>query len=310
MRPIVLPLSLALLTALVVGAIPTAAASGTGAAEGVTPVEATSRLATLSKVLRASAKATPGEVRSALDDVAAVYGTAGADAKEANKFRKQANALFLKALTRWKSPRGADAPNRHEAGCIRAAEILGDAAGSLDGKARAVLSRRDQGAIDNPLLKKHAAADISQEQLDASLAAVARLNSPKALDWYIKEFMHTKLAELRVLVAAHKSLRLFRDVPGVKRHAVVKAIIDRYAGVESRAHQGNSVSERAAKRLWDELRLHTVPALRHFAGSPTDAKGNALATVKAFQAWWRDHKKPKDAVWRDASKRAQQPKRP
>ena len=42
----------------------------------------------------------------------------------------------------------------------------------------------------------------------------------------------------------------------------------------------------------------TVPALQHFAGKPTNAKGEALATVRAFQVWWRSHRKPGDAAWK------------
>jgi len=298
MRPIHLLSCLFLAPLVCVGATTRSEAGELRATEDLTAVEAKGRLATLKRVLR-SRRATTLEIRSALSEVAEAYGSVGEDARARDAFRKQADPLFVKALVRWKSPRGTTTGNLHETNCIHAAHLIGQVALSLDAKARRSLSRRVQSAIGGTLLKHHEPEDISQTQLDASFAAVADISAPTALDWYLKEFMHTKIGELRVLAAAHKSLVLFRDVPGVRRRAVVKAIIDRYAGVESRAHHGHSVSERAAKRFWDEMKLYTIPALQHFAGGPTNDKDEALATVKAFQAWWRDHKKTSDAIWRD-----------
>ena len=292
-------LGLLLILAATVPARSAQAAEQKQAAEDVTPAEADARLELLTKQLRSS-KSTVIDLTAALDDVAEAYATAGKDAKARDAWRKRADQQLVKALARWKSPRGKDAEgNLHQDVAIRAAKVLGDVAKHLDPKAQASLSARVRGYVDGRSFDRALKLGISQDQLDATFAAVGRIGAPDALPWYEKHFMRTDLRQLPVLLAAHKSLVLFQAVPGKLRHMMVDQLITNYASVETQAEQGNTVAERAAKRFWDELKLYTIPALQHFAGKPTKENGEALATVAAFRAWFREHKKVNRAPWVD-----------
>lgn len=292
-----LPVTLVLV--LLCPALPVEASGRANAAEDVTPAEAEARLERLTKLLRTS-KSTNAEIVSALDEVAEAYGTAGSDARARDAWRKRADTQLLKALGRWNSPRGKDATgNLSGETAIHAAKIIGDVGAHLDAKGRAALSNRVRRYVDSTSFAKARKLGMSQEQLDATFDAIGRLGDPAALAWYEKHFMRTDQRQLPVLQAAHKSLVRFSDVPGTLRHAMVRELITRYAGVETQAQQGNTVAERAAKRFWDELKLVTIPALQHFAGKPTNDEGEALATVADFRRWFREHKSVKKAPWRD-----------
>ena len=268
--------------------------------EEVTALEATARVDALTKLLRTS-RSENIDVIAALDEVAEAYESAGADARARSAYRKRAEAQFLRALGRWKSPRGKGAKgNLHERAAVHAAKVLGDVAAHLDAKERKVLSTRVRKVIDNDLFAKRIKLGMSQDQLEATFAAVGRIGDPSSLAWYEKHHMRTSSVQLPVLIAAHKSLGLFVNVPGRWRHAMVKALTKNYVSVEAQAEQGNTVAERSAKRFWDELKLHTIPALQQFAGKPTNEEGEALVTVAAFREWFRARKNANRAPWLDA----------
>lgn len=294
-------LGLALAWALALPALPAMAAEHQQAADDVTPAEAEERLATLTRLLRSS-KSTTLDLTDAIDGVAEAYATAGKDARARDAYRKQADVQLVKALARWKAPRDRRAEgNLHEEVAIRAAKALGDVAAHLDAKARKSLFGRVRAYVDGGQFKNALKHGVSGAQLDATFAAIGHIGAPEALPWYEKQFMRTDLRLLPVLVAAHKSLVLFKDVPGKLRHMMVDELITNYASVETQAQQGNTVAERSAKRFWDELKLHTIPALQHFAGKPTNEDGEALATVAAFRVWFREHKRVNRAPWTDES---------
>lgn len=261
-------------------------------ADGESAAEAARHLEALETALKDRGGDEPATV-TAIQAVATDY----AAADEAT--RNTAETLLVKALVRWRTDRGTKSPNLHELSCIAAAEAIGRIGPAMEAKGRKSFTRKVQAAIDRDLLGRQDSDDISQAQLDASFAALGHLNDPATLDWYLDDFMHTKTVELRPLIAAHRSMLLFRAVPGRLRHAFVKEFVSRYVSVEAQAALGRTTPEIAAKRFWDEVRLFTIPAARHFAGEPTGENGVALATMAELNTWWRDHKKPSDPVWRD-----------
>jgi hypothetical protein len=199
---------------------------------------------------------------------------------------------------------------------LRAAEALGSILGSKDlGRLRdtkevaALRSARAQQlmAVVATDLGRTAAKDrdVPQALLDAVFVALARTNDPKALDWLAKEFVHTRggaFEEARLL-AAHKAMTLFTNVPGRKRYDIAEVMIRLYDGTAASAKQATPEG-RTHKAFWDHVRVGVIAAINHFAtppggGPPTDAAGLGLTSVEELSAWWRAHKKPTQAPWLD-----------
>ena len=74
--------------------------------------------------------------------------------------------------------------------------------------------------------------------LEATFAALGKTNEPKALDWLLKEYTHTRNGQFEEerLVAAHKAMVMFTTpavVPGKKRHEIVSVMYTNYSAVEA-----------------------------------------------------------------------------
>lgn len=239
-----------------------------------------------------------------------------ADTKKFNKwlssYRAEAVKQFVKSMTIVKIQH--DRNVRDEANRL-AANILGDlplppppdtasdeekkAFQAKDKKFRKDLSRTIMKTIEKKLtkVKTH---QVSTDLLDAAFEALGKLNDESALLWMAKEYSHTIDTKKEYLVAAHKAMVLFTNVPGKIRYDIVSQFIKSYAGVELQAEKSAAdAATLAKKRFWDYIKTHTIPVMQYFAGKPVDEEDQALSEMKQFQAWMRDHKSPRKPPWTD-----------
>ncbi len=213
---------------------------------------------------------------------------------------KKAEKLFFKALTLQKIR--AETNIRDDV-CIRAAKILGDIAQlkviADDEKKRKKLSDKIAKALDGLRKAKY---QVSTDHLEMAFAAIGKLNHPAGLKWMLDNFVHTKNSpnEVDRLIAAHKAMVLFTNVPGKTRYAVTEEFIKIYQATENTASQNTTDTKvQATKEFWDKIRVDAIKVVQHYAGEPTDADGQAYSTMAGFKDWFRDHKKANKPPWVD-----------
>ena len=186
--------------------------------------------------------------------------------------------------------------------CFRAATILGEIARRplvvSDAKKRRDLTKKTTRLLDGMRKAKY---EVGTARLDATFAAVARLNHEFGLEWLRDNFVHTKSRphEVDRLIAAHKALVLFTRVPGKTRYAVTSEFIKIYLAPESAATHSDSQRHQTYKAFWDRVRPSAIRVVQHYAGNPVGADGRPLDTIEGFQDWFRDHKRRDDPVWSD-----------
>jgi hypothetical protein len=306
MKRFALPASLALFAVLLW-------APALRAEEAVEPVElaqAQADLAGLETYLRAGKKATNEDLISALDAVAKAYKALkgpdplpeGADdaAKkaydeamkkfeaDAKKFRDSAEDGMLKAL---KLQRVEDETNKREEVNVRAATLLGQTGNSKLSNDIITIIDKTLGKVDY---------QVTTILWEAAFGALGRLNDPKSLEWIRDTHIHTNNLPGQVdqLVAGFKAMTLFQDVDGTLRHSVVEEMIRAYSATELQAERNSTdKAVQAAKQFWDRIKTDAVRAVQVLAGEPQNAEGQALASMKEFQDWFRDHKNPKKEPW-------------
>jgi len=240
--------------------------------------------------------------KDASDEEKKAYASAKAKFdKDQAKFRKDAEKLILKILTLKKVK---NETNIRDDINTQAARILGDMAPILDEKGRKVLSKKIMQAIEKKLTKIKGYT-LSSDHLEAAFEALGKLNDRAALQWMLKNYTHTNEVKKMYLIAAHKALLKFKDVPGKLRYEVCATFIKNYAGVESQAAQtSNDPKLQQKKRFWDDIKTGVIPVVQYYAmdaddNPAADAEGNALAKMLDFQAWMRDHKSLRRAPWVD-----------
>ncbi len=211
--------------------------------------------------------------------------------REKEKYQKDALKLYMKAFKLVRVHGNTDRNTRDDVN-IKAAQIIG-----ASGNPRA--SRDLIKALESSVFK--AKYDVPQLFLEEAFAALGRLNDMDSLQWMIKEFTHAKSSPPEVvhqLIAAHKAMVLFVNVPGKLRYEVVEDMIKQYAGVEAQARQSkNDPATQAKKRFWDSIKNDAIKVVQHYAGAPRNDDDEAYATMMEFQDWFRDHKNPKRAPW-------------
>jgi hypothetical protein len=198
---------------------------------------------------------------------------------------------------------------------LRAAQALGVVLGSKDlafhrnekdvAALRSALARGLMDVLGDDFGRESARShSVPQAVLEATFVALARTNDPKAFDWIVKEYVHTRGGDFEEarLIAAHKALTLFAKVPGRKRYDVVEVMIRIYSGTDASAKQ-STPEGRANKRMWDHVRVTTIAAINHLATPPggrppANAEGLGLTTMDELALWWRAHKRTTDAVWK------------
>ncbi|MFV1958985.1 MAG: hypothetical protein ACC662_06185 [Planctomycetota bacterium] len=182
----------------------------------------------------------------------------------------------------------------------KAVEILGGLDG--DEKTRAKISAQIILALERTIFKAKG-YQVPTLLLDTAFASLGKLANIGNLEWMREKFIHTRNSPDQVdrLNSAHKAMLLFHDVEGKIRYSIVEAMVTTYSGPESQAEHGNPTDKKVqtAKAFWDKVKNDVIKVIQYYAGQPADENGELLASVEDFQKWWRKHKNPKRAPWRD-----------
>ncbi len=219
--------------------------------------------------------------------------------KDLARFRKTARKYMLASLTLVVV---RDGRNIRDDVNYTAALSLGRLAPVLDERERKRLSKDIRNRIEKKFhkVKTHT---MSEDVLLQSFTALARLDDVDSLEWMLDDYVHAKQNQVTYLVAAHKAMPVFDDVPGKLRHEIVGEFIKTYAGVEARAAQSSTDPKiQAFGRFWDRVGPTAIAVVQHFADHPQDANGRPLDTMAAFQRWLRNHKNRRKAPWTDDAK--------
>jgi hypothetical protein len=210
---------------------------------------------------------------------------------------------------------------------LKAALALGEILGSPDlakfrdekevAKLRADRARELQDVITNDFGKPKGNKEyqVPVAVLEAAFAAIGKSNDPKGLEWLAKEYIHANNGQFQEerLVAAHKAMKLFTNVPGKQRYAIVNAMITLYSGTEAATNQASGADAKAKaqaqamKAFWDKIKTGVVEAINYYAtapggGPPVNAEGQGFTTVKDLKDWFDSHNKPNKAPWVDPPK--------
>jgi hypothetical protein len=215
--------------------------------------------------------------------------------KEREKYIKDAIKQFRKALMVSKVQTETnlrDDVNKKAAACLAELGTLLDDEGREDLSSDIV---KDAEALHK--VKDHT---VNSDRIADHFATIAKLGQLDGLKWMADNYIHTKDLEKAFLIAAHRAMVLYKNVPGTTRYAICESMIRTYAGVEAQAEQSdNTAATQAKKRFWDAIRTDTIPCVQYFAGHPKDAEGRVLDKMQAFQEWFRDVKNPRKAPWLD-----------
>jgi hypothetical protein len=139
---------------------------------------------------------------------------------------------------------------------------------------------------------------------DETMKSIALLNDhKKGLAWiqenWLKHKNNSSAHEPEIVNAAFAAVPLFKDVDGKTRLAIVKETMTLFVSSESQAQQNKTKEQKAEKEYWDEIKVSVIKALQVLSKEPKDEKGALLATMKAFDTWFRAHDKPHDPAWTD-----------
>ena len=175
------------------------------------------------------------------------------------------------------------------------------------GKLRAARSREMIDVIGKDLAEKKRFA-VATGVLDAAYGCLGKWNEPASLDYLLKEYAHTNngtFMEER-LVAAHKAMVLFTNVPGKMRYAIVDQFLRVYPSTEATASQSkNDPAVQAAKKFWDRVKTTAVEVVSYYSIDPStklapqNKDGQKLTSMKDLRDWFSDHEKVNKAPWLD-----------
>ncbi len=253
--------------------------------------------------LQEIAEGTPEEearaIKSANDKLTRAYETALAKfEKGQKKFRRDCIKAYIRALKLTKIHKPTETNQRDDVN-IKAAQILGDTG---------------DPEVSDDLIKaletgpfKAKGYMVPELLLETSFAALGKLNDMDSLEWLLDNFVHTNNARDKVnqLIAAHKAMILFKNVPGKLRYEIVEEMVKTYSGTELRARNKGSTdkNDQAAARLWDRIKIDAIRAVQVMAGEPKhemgDQEGELLMLMSEFSDWFRDNKNPRKAPWKD-----------
>jgi hypothetical protein len=254
------------------------------------------------------------DIKSSIDAVAKAYHNLGPNLvadesgamvedkasfeKAATKFRDDAEEQLVKAFLLQKVKPNSETNERDDVN-VKAAQVLGTLA-KTDPAASKRVAPRLKDALAKVLDAKHRPATAVY---DEAFKALALLNDHKHGLTYIQEewikYGNTG-PEPDAIKAAYEALPLFREVPGARRHEIVKRTVIIFSSVETAAESNKDVKERAQKVVWDKVKAAVIKTLQEYSGNPKDAEGTAtLATVREFQQWFRDHENPRKPPWAD-----------
>lgn len=226
--------------------------------------------------------------------------------RERERFRKKARKLLLDCLVLTKVVRGQ---NRRDAVNYTAAKLLGRMGSVLDDEQRERLSRDIRRAIEQHFLKlPH--QQVSNDTIEEIFLALAHLGSLASIEYILDEHMRAMERRSAFILAAHKSLLHYRNVPGTLRYRVVKQCLRTWIPIQHFSEGGSSGRIPSdgrgmmARRLWDTVRGEVIQVLQLYASSPRARapRGRAPrmpASLSAFDAWFRRHKDVRKQPWLD-----------
>lgn len=213
-------------------------------------------------------------------------------------FNKSAEKAFFKCLKLLRLDR-AGTTNQLDEVNIRAARILGELSARMDDSGRSRISKKLMKEIEGLDKAKH---DVRGDLLEQMFSSLAQHNQTASLSWMADNYIHTKSRDEDVtrLVAAHKAMIKFTNVPGKVRYAVCKEMIKTYSSVESQAEQSsNEPAIQAKKQFWDQVRVDAIKVVQYYGGDPEDGDKQVINTMTGFADWWRTVKSPKALPWKD-----------
>ena len=223
------------------------------------------------------------------------YSAVEGEERKVAGFRKDVIDQLLDALrkTRIKDDSDVRAPVS-----IKAAETLAALGPKLDDKTKTRLWNKVRRVIVRMQDAKRYTPSVPH--IEAMFNCLPHVGTLETLRWILEDYTHSKKNEVEYLVAAHKAMHQFKNVPGKQRYEIVDRFIDRYAGVEALAVQRSADPAIVSKKVfWDNIRVNTIATVQYFAGFPKDEAGAAINTMKGFQIWFRGVKNPRKAPWLD-----------
>lgn len=265
--------------------------------------EAGRRLEHLDALL-GSSRSLNEDLIAALDAVEASYlalprGASPETEKAVARWRDRAERLALKAFVLVKRDRRERDRNVRDPVSVRAARLVGRTG-------NAALWKDLKRLLETRLFR--ARHHVPAPVLESAFDAIAALGDPAALAWMTDEFVHTNSSPEKLverLVAAQQAFVKFplERIPGAQRHAIVKKLVQLYPATETvAAESSGSATAQSTRRFWDRIRLGVIRAAQHFAGTPRNAEGEALATMQEFAAWFRAHKDVRRPPWSGADR--------
>lgn len=260
--------------------------------------EADRRLERLDALL-ASSRSSNEDLLDALEQVETTWQALAGDvtpetAKAVTHWQDRAARSALKAFVLVKPDRHDRSRNVRDPVNERAARLVGHSG-------RTDLWKDLRRLLETRLFRaKH---EVPMVVLESAFDAIAALGDPQALAWMTDEFVHTNASPEKLvdrLVAAQQAFVKFPldRIPGAQRYAIVKKLVQLYPATEAvAAESSGTATVQSARRFWDRIRLGVIRAAQHFAGTPRDADGTALATMRDFATWWREHKDVRRLPW-------------
>ncbi len=231
--------------------------------------------------------------------------------------------LFVKAVRVVQKQAGKGGDNLRNDVNLRAAQALGEILGSADlaknrdakavEKLRGDQAKELMGILEKDFDKRNKDEIPAPAGLtEAVCLALGRTNELKVLEWLTANFVHTNNGTYHEerLVAAHKAMKMFTNVPARQRHVIAGTMITVYSGTEGSTNQVNSSDPKtrqqaqAAKAFWDKIKTGVIECVNYYAtapggGPPVNAEGNGLTTMKDLQDWWRKNDKLGRGPWVD-----------
>jgi hypothetical protein len=231
----------------------------------------------------------------AYQTLAPADGAPPAELKAIEKFKSDVEKALLKAVALEKLE-----GNEDNATNIRM-DVNIAAARAVAATGNAELAKDLQGVLEKRIF--NAKYNVAALVFDEVFLALAKLNDHDVLAWMLDQFTHTKASpaiEVDKLVAAHKAMVAFTNVPGKLRIEIVKQMSKIYAPVErSASTQSTDPKVQSAKQFWDKVKIGAIRVAQYFALEPKNADGVALATMVEFEDWFRDNDNPRKAPWTD-----------
>jgi hypothetical protein len=260
----------------------------------VTLEQATTDLDMLEDMLD-SRDATHDDIKAWMLVAADNYKAVEGDARKVEDFREDVIDQILEAL---RETDIQDQRNERESVNIKAAEVLKDLGPILAPKVKKRLWKKIRRVINRLHDAKRYEPGIAR--IEATFTALAHTGEHDALRWLLDDYVHAKKNEVHFLIAAHKAMQLFKNVPGSLRYEIVDEFIDRYAGIEALAVQSSADPAIVSKKVfWDKIRVHTIATIQYYAGFPKTEDGVAINTMQGFQKWFRGVKNVRRAPWKD-----------